>query len=432
MLLNVRLYRRHSDPCNRKYVPHLREDVLDQCDCNLGYKGTDPATRVFRRLMFAPPIKEERAAWRALDDMERGQMPVVIAAKSKSFVRLSIREAFEKYYKLAEQRNVKESSIYSMSRVVGNAMVRLADSRGVKYVDELGENFGPDLMSSFQVTVNTRSDYRRWLLDFCRIATLHQWTSIDLAARIEIPARGKGRTPPPNPTEPFDLKSELPKIMEAIPTLTLGAVTRKPSAWRTNVETAKAFVMLLRYTGLRISDALLFEPKSLEKRTVRDADGRDHNVYVRWIRKQKKTDTPVFVIMPLEVGEFIKSAPRLSEQYAFCPPGKSTGVPFRSWLNNTPNIVLHSLESASGVKHIHAHRFRDTFALELYRKTKDWPYVSRALGHSSVVVTMNHYAHFLQEDQDDAIRKMLEGWQSSSEVPRVFPTLQTPDQSLNR
>jgi len=138
-------------------------------------------------------------------------------------------------------------------------------------------------------------------------------------------------------------------------------------------------------------------------------EGNERKVYVRWVRKQKKTDTPVFVIIPFKVGELIREAPRLSEERAFCPAGRSTGKQFRSWLNNTSRVLFPPLERLSGVQHIHAHRFRDTFAVELWRKTKDINFVSRALGHSSVLVTINHYSHFLREDQDEAIKTMLEG-----------------------
>lgn len=427
MLKDVRLYRRHNTQCNNTNSGNLKEDVLDRCQCNLGYKGTDPTTGKFRRLMFDPPIKEIRVAWRTLDDFEQGKPVTVKVEQIRE--RLVVRDAFEKYLDLVRQRNVKESSIYHMFRPVGNAIVKLADQKGLSYIDEIQESFGPDLMGTFQhLSVNVRGEYRKYFQDFARIATKHKWTSINLAERIETPARGKGRTAPVTPTEPFDLDSELPKIMEAIPGLTFRGENRKnPSPWRVHPDTAKALLLVLRFTGLRFSDSLLFEPRSLERKTVTDGNGKAHEVYVRWIRQQKKTDAPVFIVIPLEVGEFICRAPRLSAENAFIP----SHVQVNRWAGNTATVIFPVLEAASGVKHIHAHRFRDTFAIELYRKTKDMAFVSRALGHKSVVVTMNHYSHFLQKEQDEAIKKMLVGWGNSSAVPGVFPTLQTPDQSLH-
>lgn len=407
MLSKVRLFRRHNNQCRQNNPKCLKEDVLDKCQCNLGYKGTDPTSRIFRRLMFVPAITEERLAWRALEKIENGQNTSVGAAEPPKR-RMLVAEAFESYLDHVRQRNVKESTIYNSFRPVGNAVKKLAELKGIKYLDELGESFGPELMQSFQrLTVNVRSHYRTNFRDFARVAKKNQWTKSDLAERIETPARGKGKTPPVNPTEPFDLKSELPRIMEAIPRLTL-QTHRKTRAcfWKTHPETAKALVLVLRYTGLRLSDALLFEPRSLEKKTVKDQSGKEHEVYVRWIRKQKKTDAPVFVVIPYEVGEFITRVPRLSEKHAFIPSHLSG----RGWGGATSKVIFPALEALSGVRHIHAHRFRDTFAVELYRKTKDMAFVSRALGHASLVVTMNHYSHFLQEDQDEAIKKMLVGW----------------------
>lgn len=428
MLLDVRLFRRHSGRCIGK---QNKEDVLDRCDCNLGYKGIDPSTRKFRRLMFIPSEKEIQDAWRAVVEIEQGKVAPVVSPEPPQ-QRIPIREAYDKYLNIVRQRNVKEASIYSMFRPVGNAVVRLAESKGLKYLDEIDESFGPDLMASFQhLTVNVRDNYRGYFHDFSRIAKKHKWTALNLSERIEIPARGKRRTAPVNPTEPFDAASELPRIMAAIPRLELGGVSmptnRKPLVWRQNVETAKALLLVLRYTGLRISDAILFEPRSLEKKKVRDENGKEHEVYARWVRKQKKTDTPVFVVIPLEVGEFIMKAPRLSEEHAFMP----SGVQFRSWVVNTTTVLFKALEAASGVQHIHAHRFRDTVAVELYRKTKDINFVSRAIGHASVMVTIKHYSHFLREDQDEAVRKMIVGWSGASGVPGIVSSLQAPDQPLH-
>jgi hypothetical protein len=74
----------------------LTEDTLDRCDCNVGYKGTDPTTRQFRRLMFKPPIREIRVAWRTLEDMEAGTV-MVPASQRVAIQPLSIQDAFQKY-----------------------------------------------------------------------------------------------------------------------------------------------------------------------------------------------------------------------------------------------------------------------------------------------------------------------------------------------
>jgi hypothetical protein len=197
-LQNVRLYRRHNQQCRKTYSENLKEDVIDRCQCNLGYKGDCPATGKFRRLMFSPSIKEIRIAWRTLEDIEQGKLVIIIDEPVKE--RLTIRSAFDRYLDLVRQRNVKESSIYSMFRPVGNAIVKLADLKGLKYIDEIQENFGPELMGTFHhLTVNVRGEYRKYFQDFARIAAKHKWTARDLAERIETPARGKGRTAPVNP-----------------------------------------------------------------------------------------------------------------------------------------------------------------------------------------------------------------------------------------
>jgi integrase len=415
MIHNIRLFRRHTERCNTKHRPRLGEDVLDNCDCNLGYKGNDSTTATFRRLMLIPAIKDQREAWRRIDDLERG-----IAAAASSAVthapeglvqsRMEIRQGFDKYLNIVRtDRLVKETSIYSMFRPVGNAVNRAAETLGLKYVDELRPDFPTLVLQSWShLSVNVRSEYRRYLEEFCQTARQHKWTSLDLTELLQKPARGKQRTPPPNPTEPFDLETEFPTLLAGIGTLDLGVSGSKRSYWKDNPATARAYLYLLCYTGLRKSDALLFEPRSLELRTEKDGAGNERTVYVRWVPKQKKTDAPVFVIIPKIIGDLIRQAPRLSPQYAFIPPGKSTGNTFRSWTTSLPKEVFRPLANATGVTHIHAHRFRDTFAVNLLDKGADIRFVSRALGHKSVAVTLTAYERYLKSDQRKAVQVMLE------------------------
>lgn len=168
MLPKVRLFRRHQRGCNVKY-----EDTLDKCDCNLGYKGLDPATRKFRRLMFNPPVQDQMKAMRQLVAMER-QEPLP-AEKELATIRerLRITEAFDRYTDLVKsERNVKESSIYSMWRPVRNTVLQIADGHALKYMDELGFDFIPAVVAVWSgkqkrggdsLTLNVRMHYRRIL-----------------------------------------------------------------------------------------------------------------------------------------------------------------------------------------------------------------------------------------------------------------------------
>lgn len=164
---------------------------------------------------------------------------------------------------------------------------------------------------------------------------------------------------------------------------------------------------MLIHSGLRIGDSLKFDPQALKLTTV-----NTKVVYSALVQRQGKTEMPVRIYIPCESGDIIKQAPRLSDEYAFIPKGKENGKRFRSWLNNSPKVLFPPLERASGVRHVHAHRFRDTFAADVWAKTKDIRYVSRRLGHSSVKVTIDHYWYFLEKDEDKAAEQFFSVEQS--------------------
>ncbi len=312
---------------------------------------------------------------------------------------------------------------------------READKLGVKYMDELTTEFAATMIDTFSVSrreermtpeekavkkpkaisVNVQGQYRMYLEDFCRVARNKKWTAVDLCEKLEPPKRGHAHTKPPHPTMPFNLVSEFPKILYAIRHFRLPSGAKR-SLWRDNPQTTIAFFLTLRNSGLRLGDSLMFDPRGLEPTTI-----NGQALYTAMVKQEKTGErgmTPtVKIYIPKEDGDFIINAPRFSEQYAFVPVGiEPLGSKFdeekfkrwRTWKNCTYTALFRQLEHQSGVPHIHAHRFRDTFAREIWMRLKDGGgmaalnYLSKRLGHSSVKVTMEHYMQWLDEDQSEA------------------------------
>jgi integrase len=75
------------------------------------------------------------------------------------------------------------------------------------------------------------------------------------------------------------------------------------------------------------------------------------------------------------------------------------------------NEARKALE-AKGVKFAegHAHRFRDTFAVELLLAGVPLERVSILLGHTSVKITEKHYAPWVRERQEQAEADVKRTW----------------------
>ena len=115
--------------------------------------------------------------------------------------------------------------------------------------------------------------------------------------------------------------------------------------------------------------------------------------------------------LPPEVVAAVQSAPRLSEAGAFIPTedsGYKTDP--RSVANSFYGTYLCPLSTLSGVPNIHAHRFRDTFAVRLLEAGKPLEIVQMLLGHSSIKTTEQHYSPWVKSRQEMLVREVMALW----------------------
>jgi len=80
---------------------------------------------------------------------------------------------------------------------------------------------------------------------------------------------------------------------------------------------------------------------------------------------------------------------------------------------------LAKVYETAGVPDARAHRFRDTFAVELLLSGVALEQVSVLLGHSSVKITGRHFAPWVRERQDQMEEDVRRAW-------KVDPLLNRP------
>lgn len=165
------------------------------------------------------------------------------------------------------------------------------------------------------------------------------------------------------------------------------------SAGLRNAQRLRAFVLLLRYSGLRIGDAVQLNVNRLQ----------GNKLYLH----TEKTGVQVYCVLPEMVVKAIGAAPRSSEQYFFWT-GKST---VRSSKGKWQRRLQRLFELAS-VFGGHAHRFRDTFAVELLLAGVPIDRVSVLLGHSSMRITERHYAPWTRSRQEQIEGDLRTAWKN--------------------
>jgi integrase/recombinase XerD len=153
----------------------------------------------------------------------------------------------------------------------------------------------------------------------------------------------------------------------------------------------RAMILLLRYSGLRISDAAVLERARL--------NGDKLFLYTQ------KTGTPVWVPLPPTTVEALTASPSDEPPYFFwngsCLPTSAVKI----W-ERTFETVFDKAHIPDG----RIHRFRDTFAVELLLKGVPIEQVSVLLGHSSLKVTEKHYAPWVKARQEQLEQSVRLTW----------------------
>jgi len=219
------------------------------------------------------------------------------------------------------------------------------------------------------------------LRTFFRFAQENKWVKENPASKLKAPKS------PQRPTLPFS-NEETVRILAA---LDLYVEQSGPRA-KNSARRLHGLVLLLRYSGLRIGDAV--------KLTTDRINGNKLFLYTQ------KTGVLVFTILPDFVVRALDAIPRVTPTHFFWSGADDLDGVVSSWRKR-----LRKLFQFANVPDGHAHRFRDTFATELLLAGVPIERVSRLLGHQSVRVTEKHYAPWTESRQRQIEADLQRAWE---------------------
>jgi integrase len=157
-----------------------------------------------------------------------------------------------------------------------------------------------------------------------------------------------------------------------------------------NRRRAKALVLLLLYSGFRISDVAKFKRSSLNLKT--------HRFLVRTL----KTAEHVTFILGTPAVDALREVEVENEDYFFWSGEDESNL---ETCIKSLRRTLDAIRRKTGIN-VHPHRFRDTFAMTLLEHNVPIRTVSRLLGHKSVTTTERYYAPWVRSHQkllDEAV-----------------------------
>ncbi len=260
--------------------------------------------------------------------------------------------------------------------------VNFAQCRGLRYLHEVDV----EMLTAFRAEWRTRWHQQagtmclniQILRKFCRFAVKLNWIAMNPAAELQMP-KGQQR-----PTLPFT-GDEWERILAAFNKYEV-------RVGRIGARRLYAFVMLMRYSGVRIGDCVRSEKS--------------------WIQQDRicfytqKTNTPIRNKLPSRVVDLLDSLPLNSGRYFFWTGMSTLHSAVGKWQRR-----LRVLFDLAGIPDGHSHRFRDTYAFDLaHNGDATLEELRQALGHANTRVTEKHYSHWLAERQKRLEEKQDRTW----------------------
>ncbi len=206
----------------------------------------------------------------------------------------------------------------------------------------------------------------RYFFGFC---VERNWMAENVAKKTKVPRNIK----PPEvvPYEP----AEIARMIAACDVLGRAPYERLR---------AKALILLLRYTGLRITDAITL--------------GRDRVRAGQLLLHTQKTGGTVFLPIPTELQAALDSLPIPRGTHGRPAHFFWNGTMSKRAIKGVASRTLATVFNLSGVPGAHAHRFRHTLATEILVKGGTEQDVADILGISPAIVR-KHYAKWTQARQ---------------------------------
>jgi integrase/recombinase XerD len=349
------VYRRHRAACkhaSRRYKG---------CSCPLWVQGVLRGEHIRQTL----DVTSWEAAQRIAQEME-------IHGES-----VTVKDACERWISDCEARNLKPPSIKKYEHIsnelklwFGPLPVRAVSVDDLRKLRESWKHSG--------TTTRKRLELIRGFFSFC---VASGWIQHNPAKAIKPPAEKHRPTLPYTDEEWKDILIAADAIREIHPQMPV-PIQKK----------LKALIVIMRYSGLRISDTVLLDRQKITK------DGRLH-LYTQ------KTDVPVVVPLPKSAVEALKASDDGGRFYFWSGVGK-----LKTCLTDWQERLKKVFEFA-GIPDGHSHRLRDTFAVSLLESGMPLESVAILLGNS-LKIAEKHYAPWVKSRQEQLESSLRKIWES--------------------
>lgn len=350
------IWRRHTAKCRHRTKGR---DYL-KCSCPLWADGYADGKRTLRQSL-------------GTRDMARARRKAVALESGDHRILKPVLEATASFLDHCKSEGLQ----FSTFRKYRNTLTKLGEFSATGEIDYINQ-FDISVLDAFRAGRKlkpiTSSKELQLLRQFFGYCSDRKWIEDNPARRIKGP-----RNIRPNDVEPFT-QAQVIEIIKAADRIGQGPYERLR---------ARAMVLALRYTALRLGDVAMLarDRVSISKKRWR--------IFLR----TEKNGKPVFLSIPQELKDALDLVP--------LPRGVSgesqhffwNGICSERSIKSIAERSLRAVFRKSRVPKAHAHRFRHTLATELIGAGASFETVADILGNSPEVVR-KHYAKWCPQRQD--------------------------------
>jgi integrase len=358
--------------------------------------------------------QEIRDSWNPVRQLERKLRAKVEQSESKQ---ITLVDAVSTFLKEVERLNREEATRAKYRLTLEDRLLAWCTTQNppVVSLSELTVETLRRWIHSWPGAPTTRHNQHQRVITFLFFCIEQGWIKENHAKKIRKVA------PEQDETLPFT-RAQFDALIEA--TYFYDSRDTRKAGDTVNSRRARAYLKLLRWSGLRAGDAAC-----LSKDKLRD----DDSLFLYQKKVKGKASAPVYGLLPHDVADELRNVPASSHTHAnyFFWSGRSKRKSeVSNWIKIFAKILATAAvrhpklfeESDASLKPAHLHMLRDTFAVEYLLAGMPLEEVSRLLGHSSVLITQKHYAPWVLERQQKLATSVRAAW-STMGIANSAPVL---------
>jgi site-specific recombinase XerD len=367
----IRIFRRHVTGCPHK----AKGRAHTKCGCPW---WADSRPHGPLKSLGTTDWAKARELARDMEDSGRTSPCAALAAGP-----VTITDAKEAFCANLTARNLSAATKYK-HEILWRQLLEFAKSVGWELVIDLDATAIDRFMKSWKDKANSRGKKLERFRQFFKFAVSRKWIEEDPTEGMKGPKVRHKQTPPFTP-------NEITKILATASTKI--EETRNPEE-RANATRARALIMFLLFSGLRIIDAVGCQIERVNAGRVRLV--------------ARKNGAHIDVRLPSHVTNALAAIPPAGDLYFFWTGNGQIETAVKDWQGRLLQIFRDA-----GIDGGHAHRFRDTFACAMLERGESLQAVANALGNS-LLVTQRHYNPWSTTRQDRQDASVENSWKESA------------------